>query len=74
MILIRKVYWNKAGLDCLVFVRKDNDSTIKMIDNNSVPNDFELLGCDYRLSSSGKLIDPRNNYAEVDLDGLVRYE
>ena len=72
MILIRRVYWNETGSDCLVFVKRDNDSTIKMVDNNSVPNDFELLDCDYCLSYSGKLIDPRNNYTEVDLDELVK--
>lgn len=71
MILIRRVYWDDTGLDCLVFIKKDNDPTIKMIDNNSVPNDFELLDCNCRLSISGKLINPKNNYNEVDLDGLV---
>lgn len=74
MILVRKVYWDEVGLDCLVFIKRDNDSTMKMIDNNSVPNDFELLDCDYCLSYSGKLIDPRNNYVEVDLSELVKIE
>lgn len=72
MILIRKVYWDEVGLDCLVFIKKDNDPTIKSIEINNIPDGFELLNCDYRLSISGKLIDPRNNYIEVDLSELVK--
>lgn len=72
MILIRRVYWNKLGSDCLVFIKRDNDPTIKFIENNNIPEGFSLLDSDYMISFSGNLVNPGKGFIRVDLEELVK--